>query len=115
MEGVGVMSLRESTDMATAAGILIFPVFGALAEFEPELIREPTNAVLATARERRKTSGRKRTISPAQATAARELLTHPGATVLKVARAMKVLRTTLSRYLDEGRLEASTKAKAGDP
>jgi DNA invertase Pin-like site-specific DNA recombinase len=41
---IGFQSLRESMDMTTSGGKLIFHVFGALAEFERELIRERTQA-----------------------------------------------------------------------
>src|SRR4051794_34909550 len=38
--GVGFRSLQESIDTTTAGGRLIFHVFGALAEFERDLIRD---------------------------------------------------------------------------
>ena len=41
---VGLKSLQESIDTSTPGGKLIFHVFGALAEFERELIRERTKA-----------------------------------------------------------------------
>ena len=41
---IGFQSLRESMDTTTSGGKLIFHVFGALAEFERELIRERTQA-----------------------------------------------------------------------
>jgi DNA invertase Pin-like site-specific DNA recombinase len=50
--GVGVRSLEESLDTTTAGGRLIFHVFGALAEFEREIIRERTMAGLESARSR---------------------------------------------------------------
>jgi len=46
---IGFQSLRESMDTTTSGGKLIFHVFGALAEFERELIRERTEAGLRTA------------------------------------------------------------------
>lgn len=48
--GVGFRSLKESLDTATAGGRLIFHVFGALAEFEREIIREGTIAGLGSVR-----------------------------------------------------------------
>src|SRR3954462_12025182 len=41
---VGFRSLQESIDTTTSGGKLIFHVFGALAEFERDLIRERTQA-----------------------------------------------------------------------
>jgi len=49
---IGFQSLRESMDTTTSGGKLIFHVFGALAEFERELIRERTQAGLRAARAR---------------------------------------------------------------
>ena len=39
---MGFRSLKESLDTTTAGSRLIFHVFGALAEFEREIIRERT-------------------------------------------------------------------------
>ena len=50
--GVALASLRESIDTSTPGGRLVFHVFGALAEFERDLIRERTAAGLAAARAR---------------------------------------------------------------
>jgi len=47
--GVQFRSLQEQLDTATSGGKLIFHVFGALAEFERDLIRERTMAALAAA------------------------------------------------------------------
>ena len=44
---VGFKSLRESVDTTTPGGRLVFHLFGALAEFERDLIRERTAAGLA--------------------------------------------------------------------
>nr|MDP9473904.1 recombinase family protein [Chloroflexota bacterium] len=45
--GIGFKSLTEQIDTTTPGGKLIFHVFGALAEFERDLIRERTHAGLA--------------------------------------------------------------------
>ena len=47
--GVGFRSLSESIDTTTSGGRLIFHVFGALGQFERDLIRERTKAGLAAA------------------------------------------------------------------
>jgi DNA invertase Pin-like site-specific DNA recombinase len=41
--GVGFKSLTENIDTTTSGGKLIFHIFGALAEFEREIIREREN------------------------------------------------------------------------
>ena len=50
--GVGFQSLQESIDTTTSGGRLVFHIFGALAEFERNLIQERTRAGLAAARAR---------------------------------------------------------------
>ena len=49
VRGIGFRSLTEALDTTTAQG-LVFHMFGALAEFERSLIRERTQAGLATFR-----------------------------------------------------------------
>jgi DNA invertase Pin-like site-specific DNA recombinase len=44
--GIGFKSLQEHIDATNPRGKLIFHIFGALAEFEHEIIRERTNAGL---------------------------------------------------------------------
>jgi DNA invertase Pin-like site-specific DNA recombinase len=56
--GIGFKSLTEQLDTTTPGGKLVFHVFGALAEFERELIRERTRAGLAAARARGRNGGR---------------------------------------------------------
>ena len=50
--GIGFKSVQENIDTTTANGILFFHIFGAIAQFERELIRERTLAGLASARAR---------------------------------------------------------------
>jgi DNA invertase Pin-like site-specific DNA recombinase len=52
--GIGFKSLTENIDTTTSGGKLIFHIFGALAEFERNLIRERTQAGLTAARARGK-------------------------------------------------------------
>src|SRR5215467_1615175 len=57
-KGIGFKSLQEHMDTTTSGGKLIFHIFGALAEFEREVIKERTNAGLIAARARGKLGGR---------------------------------------------------------
>ena len=63
---VGFVSVQESIDTTTSGGKLIFHVFGALAEFERELIRERTNAGLTSARARGRLGGRPKVLTTRQ-------------------------------------------------
>src|SRR5213080_1434511 len=55
---IGFKSLTEQIDTTTSGGKLIFHIFGALAEFERDIIRERTNAGLLAARARGRFGGR---------------------------------------------------------
>src|SRR5918993_5375294 len=57
--GIEFVSLRESLDTTTPGGKLVFHVFGAVAEFERDIIRERTIAGLEAARARGRKGGRK--------------------------------------------------------
>jgi DNA invertase Pin-like site-specific DNA recombinase len=50
--GVGLMSVQEKIDTSSSGGRLVFRMFGALAEFERNLVRERTQAGLNAARAR---------------------------------------------------------------
>jgi DNA invertase Pin-like site-specific DNA recombinase len=65
-QGVGFRSLQEQIDTTTSGGKLIFHVFGALAEFERDLIRERTHAGLAAARARGRLFGRPKALKSPQ-------------------------------------------------
>lgn len=70
---VGFRSLQESIDTTTSGGKLIFHMFGALAEFERDIIRERTNAGLAAARARGRRGGRPRVVDEGKTAVARTL------------------------------------------
>jgi DNA invertase Pin-like site-specific DNA recombinase len=61
-QGVGLQSLHEAIDTSTPTGKLTFHLFGALAEFERNLIQERTQAGLAAARARGRRGGRRKTL-----------------------------------------------------
>ena len=58
--GIAFKSLTESLDTSTPGGKLIFSIFGAIAEFERNIIRERSLAGLKAARARGRVGGRKR-------------------------------------------------------
>ena len=60
---VGLKSLYESLDTSSSSGKLIIHIFGALAEFEPNLIRERTQAGLQAARARGLKGGRPKALA----------------------------------------------------
>jgi DNA invertase Pin-like site-specific DNA recombinase len=56
--GVALLSLEEKIDTSSAAGDLVFHVFGAIAQFEPRLIAERTRDGMNAGRAKRKKPGR---------------------------------------------------------
>ena len=54
---IGLKSLKEGIDTTTSTGQLMFHLFGALAEFEKNLINERSKAGLDAARSRGKLGG----------------------------------------------------------
>ncbi len=99
--GVGFRSLKESLDTTTAGGRLIFHVFGALAEFEREIIRERTMAGLEAARARGRHGGRPRALDENRAKLARRLKGEGEHSVKEICSMLGVGRSTLYRYLQE--------------
>ena len=62
-KGMYFKSLQESIDTGSSGGKLIFHVFGALAEFERDMISDRTLAGMAAAKERGRVSGRPRKLN----------------------------------------------------
>ncbi len=58
MRRIALLSLEEKIDTSSAAGELIFHVFGAIAHFERRLISERTKDGIAAARAKGKRPGR---------------------------------------------------------
>lgn len=56
-QGINLISLEEKLDTSSAAGELVFHVFGAIAHFERRLISERTRDSIAAARKRGKNPG----------------------------------------------------------
>ena len=99
--GIGFRSLTENIDTTTPTGKLIFHIFGALAEFERELIRERTMAGLAAARARGRKGGRPTVMTPEKLAVARQMIDDPDAdhTVTTVAKTIGVSRSALYRAM----------------
>ena len=98
---LGLRSLREQIDTTTSGGKLIFHMFGALAEFERDLIRERTLAGLSAARARGRTGGRPRVLDARQAAMATTLVRDPQMRVSNICEQLRVSKSTLYRYLKE--------------
>lgn len=95
---VAFRSLTEGMDTSTPSGELLFHVFGALAQYERELIAERVKAGLAAARQRGRIGGRPRAISVEKIKAITESLNN-GMSKAAICRTFDVKRTTLVETL----------------
>jgi DNA invertase Pin-like site-specific DNA recombinase len=98
---IGFKSLTEQIDTTTSGGKLIFHIFGALAEFERDIIRERTNAGLEAARTRGKLGGRPKALTPEKIKLARKLYADTSTSVAEICKMLGISRHTLQRYVRE--------------
>jgi DNA invertase Pin-like site-specific DNA recombinase len=98
---VGFRSLQESIDTTSPGGKLVFHIFGALAEFERNLIRDRTKAGLAAARARGRKGGRPKALNSRQRAAAIKLYEGRQHSIQEICRIMGISRPTFYSYLRE--------------
>jgi DNA invertase Pin-like site-specific DNA recombinase len=98
--GIGFKSLTENIDTTTSGGKLIFHIFGALAEFERNLIRERTQAGLTAARARGKKGGRPKVLTARQLIIAQSLYSDKQHSIAEICRTLKISRATLYRAIN---------------
>ena len=99
---IGFRSLTENIDTTSPGGKLIFHIFGSLAEFERDLIRERTLAGLAAARARGRRGGRPRAVSlndERKRARAQALYNDKHYTIKDICEMLNISRATLYRYL----------------
>jgi DNA invertase Pin-like site-specific DNA recombinase len=100
-QGIGFKSLTENIDTTTSGGKLIFHIFGALAEFERNLIRERTVAGLEAARARGRKGGKpKLSEDNRKVAAAKSLYKDKSKSVSDICHALNISRATFYRYLN---------------
>jgi DNA invertase Pin-like site-specific DNA recombinase len=98
---IGFKSLTESIDTTTSGGKLIFHIFGALAEFERDIIRERTNAGLTAARARGKKGGRPKSplSEEKKLQMARRMYQDKSMPVRDICSALNIPRSTFYKYV----------------
>ena len=89
----------EAMDTTTSGGKLIFHIFGALAKFERNLIKERTNAGLAAARARGRKGGRPHALDAQKRELAIKLYNEREHSVKEICRIMGISKPTLYSYL----------------
>lgn len=102
--GIELQSITEAIDTTTPAGKFVFHLFGALAEFERNLIRERTTAGLSAARARGRCGGRRPVLDAAkmkaidlQLAAAKKKGQEPNTS--EIGRSVGASERTIRRYL----------------
>lgn len=100
-KGAGLQSLHDNIDTTTPQGKLTFHIFAAIAEFEREIIRERTNAGLASARARGRKGGRPPGLSKeAQVKAAAATsLYQQKRSVAEICATLSISKKTFYKYL----------------
>jgi DNA invertase Pin-like site-specific DNA recombinase len=98
-KGIGFRSLQEAIDTTTSGGKLVFQIFGALAEFERNLIRERTRAGLAAARARGRKGGRPKTLNQTKIELAYKLYDEKNHTIKEICQILGISKPTLYAYL----------------
>jgi DNA invertase Pin-like site-specific DNA recombinase len=97
--GIHFKSLQEQLDTGTSGGKLLFHVFGALAEFERDLIRERTQAGLVAARARGRVGGRPRALSAKKVEQLQTLAEDGRNAVAEICQTLGISRSTFYRYV----------------
>lgn len=97
--GVALKSLQENIDTGSSGGKLVFYLFGALAEFERNLIRERTQAGLSAARARGRTGGRPKALDSSKQQLAIRLYHERQHSIDELCRMMGISKPTLYSYL----------------
>lgn len=106
-EKVGLLSLHEAIDTTTTSGKLTFHLFGALAEFERNLIRERTQAGLAAARARGKKGGRPTALSKDKRELAVRLYHENQIPIAKICTMLGISKPTLYSYVKSADQESA--------
>ena len=98
-KGVALQSLHESIDTTTPTGKLTFHLFGALAEFERNLIQERTQAGLRAARARGRLGGRPKALDDDQRQVVVDLYRQKNMTINRICEMMGISKPTLYSYV----------------
>ncbi len=100
-KGIGFKSITEEIDTTTSTGNLVFQVFGALAEFERNLIVERTQAGLRPGRARGRVGGRPPLCTPEQKELVRKMHADKTIPLSTIAETFKISKQTIYTILNE--------------
>ena len=98
-KSIGLKSLQESIDTTVSSGRLVFHIFGALAEFERNLIRERTQAGLAAARARGRKGGRPKALDENKQALMVKLYEEKKHSIEQICKMIGISKPTLYKYI----------------
>ena len=101
MLDVHFRSLNEGIDTSSANGRLIFQIFGALAEFERNLLIERTRAGLKSARARGRVGGRPKALTQAQVEKGRALYSGTSLSIGEICEELGISRSSFYNYFKD--------------
>lgn len=107
--GVSFVCITQNIDTRTPGGKLFFHIFGALAEYERELIRERTKAGLTAARARGRKGGRKPAMNEEQIEQARAMMDNPKLKIKSILKTLGISKATLYKYVPMGKSASGNK------
>lgn len=97
---IGLISITENIDTVTPGGKLVFHIFGAIAQFEADLIRQRTIAGLDAARSRGKIGGRPSKLNATNSDQFIELIKNENFSKGDIAKLLGVSKATVYRRLN---------------
>jgi DNA invertase Pin-like site-specific DNA recombinase len=101
--GIAFQSITENIHTSTATGQLVFHIFGALAEFERNLIKERTIAGVSAARARGRKGGRPKLNTASSKVAMAKKLYHDRSNSIgDICKTLHISRATFYRYINTG-------------
>lgn len=100
VRGIGLKSIHEAIDTSSSTGKLVFHIFGALAEFERNLIRERTQAGLQEARARGRVGGRPKALDSKKRELPVKLYDDKKHTIKEICTMMNITKPTLYKYIE---------------
>ena len=100
-QGISFKSLQETIDTNSSSGKLIFHIFGALSEFERNLIRERSRAGLEAARVRGKQGGRPKKLSKDKRQLTVDLYEGKKHSIKQICDMTGISKPTLYKYIRE--------------
>lgn len=102
-QGISFQSLQETIDTTSSTGKLVFHIFGALSEFERNLIRERTQAGLEAARSRGRQGGRPKKLTKDKRDLAVKLYQGKQHSIKQICEMVGITKPTLYKYVEFAR------------